>query len=47
LYTVAVEDSAMGKNAIDVNDKVAKKVSCLFGLPLETMCLAISPAAGK
>lgn len=41
LYSVAVQDDAMRKNALDLNDQAGKKLNCLYGSLPETMSLAI------
>jgi hypothetical protein len=32
MYSIAVEDNAMAKNALDLNDQTGKKRSSLYGL---------------
>jgi hypothetical protein len=40
LYNTALQDDAMRKNALNLNDQSGKKRSCRFGLYLVTTCSA-------
>lgn len=41
LYSTAVNDDAMRKNALDLNDQSGKKRAFHYGLPQVMMCLVI------
>ena len=47
LYEVALQDDAMRKNALDLNDQSGKKTRFPSGLRRAMMYLVISPVAKK